>query len=160
MTLRPVREDDRQLIENLFNLYRSDISPYCEGFDHLDSDGFFDYGVADEILPFGDGVFGYIILENAHPVGFIMVTDERYALDGCIWRFQELFLIRPARGRGLATQAALKLMQDKPGAWCLSVYKKNAPARRFWENLINEHATPLWTAPGEDDMLDIAFQVK
>ena len=160
MTLRPVREDDRQLIENLFNLYRSDISPYCEGFDHLDSDGFFDYGVAGEILPFGGGVFGYIILENAHPVGFIMVTDERYALDGCIWRFQELFLIRPARGRGLATQAALKLMQDKPGAWCLSVYKKNAPARRFWENLINEHATPLWTAPGEDDMLDIAFQVK
>ena len=160
MTLRPVREEDRTLIENLFNLYRNDISAYCGDFEYPDSDGYFDYGIADEILPFGDGVFGYIILENAHPVGFIMITDEHYALEGCQWRFQELYLIRPARGRGLATQAALKLMEGKAGIWCLSVYKKNAPARRFWENLINEHARPLWTAPGEEGMLDITFKVE
>ena len=33
MTLRPITENDRQLIENLFNLYRNDLSPYCGDFE-------------------------------------------------------------------------------------------------------------------------------
>lgn len=157
MTLRPAREQDRLLLENLFNLYRNDLSAYCGDFCALDENGYYDRGIADELLPFGDGVEPYIILENGRPAGLILVTDSRYALDKCDWRFQELYLIRPARGRGLARMAAEKLLAEKPGRWCLSVYKTNHPARRFWDGLIADKGRLVYTVPGEDGMLDIVF---
>ena len=84
MTLRPAREQDRLLLENLFNLYRNDLSAYCGDFCALDENGYYDRGIADELLPFGDGVEPYIILENGRPAGLILVTDSRYALIGCV----------------------------------------------------------------------------
>lgn len=157
MDLRRAEESDRLLIENLFNLYRNDISAYCDDFNCLDADGFFERGIADELLPFGDGVETYIIHEGACNLGLITVTDRAYALEGCAWRFQELYLIRPARSRGIAIEAARRLLEQKPGRWCLSVYKRNLPARRFWDRLINECGTLVCTMPGEDGMTDIVF---
>ena len=115
MTLRPITEKDRLLIEQLFNLYRNDISAYCEGFEFLDANGWFDEGIADELLPFGDGVETFIICQGDRNLGLITVTDKSYALEGCDWRFQELYLIRPARGRGLAREAARQLLRERPG---------------------------------------------
>lgn len=157
MTLRPVRACDRTLIENLFNLYRNDLSLYCDDFPCIDEDGFFDKGIADEVLPFGDGVETYIILNNGHPAGLIMVTSEEYALEGCSRRFQELYLIRPERGKGLARAAAEQMLAAHPGRWCLSVYKNNHPARRFWDKLIAERGRLIYSVPGEEGMLDLVF---
>ena len=160
MSLRRAGEADRALIENLFNLYRNDISAYCDDFRFVDKDGYFDPGIAGEILPFGDGVETYIIVDRGRNVGLITVTDKQYALEGCDWRFQELYLIRPARGRGLARAAAGQLLKEKGGRWCLSVYKQNLPARRFWDAFIRENGTLLLTMPGEEGMTDIVFDSK
>ena len=160
MELRRIGEDDRELIENLFNLYRNDLSLYSNDFQHLDARGYFEYGAANELLPFGDGVETYIIADKGDPVGIVVVTDSGYALDGCAWRFQELYLIRPARGKGLARAAASALLKLKPGRWCLSVYRKNTPARRFWDNLISGFGSYICTMPGEEGMIDIIFDTK
>ena len=160
MTLRPVSERDRALLENLFNLYRNDIGAYCGDFEYLDGDGFFEKGIADELLPFGDGVETYIIGENGRNMGLVTVTDASYALAGCQWRFQELYLIRAARGRGLARAACAELLRRKPGRWCLSVYKKNLPARTFWEGLIRECGKPICSMPGEEGMTDMIFETR
>ncbi len=157
MLLRAIDEGDRELLENLFNLYRNDLSAYTDDFRRLDERGYFEYGAADELLPFGDGVETYIICDEGSPAGLIMVTDGRYALEGCQWRFQELYLIRPARGRGLARAAARELLNRKPGRWCLSVYSKNLPARRFWEKLIGDCGTLSCKIPGEPGMTDMIF---
>ena len=160
MTLRPVTERDRGLIENLFNLYRNDLNAYCGEFEYLDADGFFDHGIADELLPFGEGVETYIICENGKNLGLVTVTDESYALEGCQWCFQELYLIRAARGKGLAHEAIRQILEQKPGRWCLSVYKNNRPAKRFWNSVIEENGTLLITMPGEEGMTDIVFEVQ
>ena len=160
MTLRPVNDHDRALIENLFNLYRNDISSYAGDFFGLDEDGYFDFGAADDVLPFGDGVETYIIVENARALGLVMVTDASYALEGCAWRFQELYLVRAARGRGIARAACEELLSSHPGRWCLSVYKTNQPARRFWDKLIRDRGTLVCTMPGEDGMTDMVFDTK
>ena len=159
MTLRPATEGDRNLIENLFNLYRNDLNQYCGDFEFLDEDGYFEKGIADELLPFGDGVETFILCEGNKNLGLITVTDERYALEGCKWRFQELYLIRPARGRGLAHEAVRRLLKQKPGRWCLSVYKTNHPARKFWNSVIEEYGTLLLTMPGEEGMTEMVFEV-
>ncbi len=158
MTLRPITENDRQLIENLFNLYRNDLNQYCGDFEFLDAEGFFEKGIADELLPFGDGVETWILCDGEKNLGLITVTDARYALEGCAWRFQELYLIRSARGRGLAHGAVRQLLQSRPGRWCLSVYKQNLPARKFWDSVIRENGTLICTMPGEDGMTDMIFE--
>ncbi len=160
MSLRRAGEADRALIENLFNLYRNDLSAYGADFAFLDDRGYFEYGAADELLPFGDGVETYIIEDGRHPAGLIVVTDGRYALEGCAWCFQELYLIRPARGKGLARAAAEELLSQKPGRWCLSVYKKNQPARAFWNRLIEARGNLVCQMPGEEGMTDLVFDTK
>ena len=157
MTLQRASERDRSLIENLFNLYRNDLNAYCGDFPCLDAEGYFEKGIADELLPFGDGVETYIIREGEMRFGLIVVTDSSYALSGCDWRFQELYLIRPARGRGIASAAAKQLLKEKGGRWCLSVYKLNHPARRFWDRLIRENGTLIMQIPGEEGMTDLVF---
>ena len=157
MTLRPVSEKDRQLIENLFNLYRNDLSAYCGDFESLDAEGWFERGIADELLPFGDGVETYIVCEGGKNLGLVTVTDASYALEGCAWRFQELYLVHAARGRGIARAACEELLRARPGRWCLSVYKTNLPARRFWDALIRDRGRLICTMPGEEGMTDLVF---
>ena len=158
MKLRPATARDGELLENLFNLYRNDLSFCAKEFRFLDDRGYFDRGISGQLLPFGDGVETYIIEEGGHPVGLIVVTGEDYALPGCAWRFQELYLIRPARGRGLALDAASELLYAYPGRWCLSVYTDNLPAYSFWKKLVSARGRLLSEAPGEDGMTDIIFE--
>ena len=51
-------------------------------------------------------------------------------------------------------------MNGRPGRWCLSVYRRNQPARAFWERLIAARGTECEERPGEDDMLDLTFTAK
>ena len=101
MSIRQATARDGELLENLFNLYRNDLSFCAKEFRYLDDKGYFDRGISAQLLPFGDGVETYIIEDCGHPAGLIVVTGGDYALPGCAYRFQELYLIRPARGRGL-----------------------------------------------------------
>ena len=158
--IRPAEARDRTLLMNLFNLYQNELGAYCEDFGSIDENSYFAVRTVDDILPFGDGVFPYIILTDGAPCGLIMVTDARYALPGCNWCFQELYLIRAARGRGIAQAAASLAMNGRPGRWCLSIYRRNQPARAFWERLIAARGTECEERPGEDDMLDLTFTAK
>ncbi len=160
--IRPAEARDRTLLMNLFNLYQNELGAYCEDFGSIDENGYFAVRTVDDILPFGDGVFPYIILTDGAPCGLIMVTDARYALPGCIWCFQELSLSRAARGRGLAQAAARgrRPVPAGPGRWGLSVDPRNQPARAFWERLIAARGTECEERPGEDDMLDLTFTAK
>lgn len=158
--IRPAEARDRTLLMNLFNLYQNELGAYCDDFRSIDENGYFAANTVDDILPFGDGVFPYIIQADGAPCGLIMVTDARYALPGCDWCFQELYLIRAARGRGIAWRAASLAMRGRPGRWCLSVYNRNLPARAFWERLIAARGTERREGPGEDDMLDLMFTAK
>ena len=129
--IRPAEEKDRLLLKNLFNLYQNEFSDYTDEFGLPDGDGYFAPDTVNEVLPYGDGVYPYIILIDGRNAGFLLVTDSRYA-DGCDWRFEEIYLVRAARGKGAAKAAALLAMRGRPGRWRLSVYRENARARAFW----------------------------
>ena len=129
--IRPAEERDRLLIKNLFNLYQNEFAAYTDEFGFPDGDGYFAPDTVNEVLPYGDGVYPYIILLDGKNAGFLLVTDSRYA-DGCDWRFEEIYLVHAARGKGAAKAAALLAMRGRPGRWRLSVYEENARARAFW----------------------------
>lgn len=157
VSIRPATERDRALIRNIFNLYQNELSEYSHEFTHLDENGYFAPDTVNEILPFGDGVFPYIVTDGGKNVGFVMVTDSRYALPGCDWRFEEFFLIKPARGKGAALKAAKLAMENRPGRWCLSVFTENARAKAFWKKLIADLGAEYAEAPGVSGMTDLCF---
>ena len=140
ITVRPAEEHDRQLVKNIFNLYQNELCIYSDDFDALDENGFFAPDTVSEILPFGDGVFPYIIEENARPVGFVMATDASYAPEGFDYCLEEIFLIRNRRKKGIASAAMKEITKSRPGKWTLEVYKENTPAVSFWMRFLKENA--------------------
>ena len=149
ISIRPASEKDRALIKNIFNMYQNELSVYSDDFLYLDENGYFAPDTADEILPFGDGVFPHIITHNGKNIGFIMATDKRYAPDGADYSLEEIFLVRPFRGTGAAQAAVHMLMASRPGKWSLEVYGENGRALSFWRKLTQEKGSVLETAvPG------------
>lgn len=140
ISIRPAGEKDRLLVKNIFNLYQNELCVYSDDFDVLDENGYFAPDTVNEILPFGDGVFPYIIEEDARPVGFVMATDKTYAPEGFDYSLEEIFLIRNRRNRGIADIAMGEIMKDRPGRWTLEVYTKNLPALSFWKRFLSNNA--------------------
>ena len=140
ITVRPAEERDRQLVKNIFNLYQNELCIYSDDFDALDENGYFAPDTVSEILPFGDGVFPYIIEENARPVGFVMATDASYAPEGFDYCLEEIFLIRNRRKKGIASAAMKEITKSHPGKWTLEVYSENTPAVSFWMRFLKDNA--------------------
>lgn len=160
VTLRPAAAGDRQLINNIYNLYQNDLGEYCGDFTYLDENGYFDIDASRDVLPFGDGVFAYIIENDGKNTGLVMVTDSRYALPQCDFKIEEMYIVRPQRKKGVAKAALKQIFDIYKGRFCLSVYKKNLPARVFWEKIVSEFGSGLTVSEGEADMLDFLFEVK
>lgn len=136
ISIRPACEEDRLLIRNIFNLYQNELCIYSDDFDCLDKNGYFAPDTVDEILPFGNGVFPYIIEDDARPVGFVMATGKPYAPDGFDYCLEEIFLIRNRRKKGAADIAMREIFRNRPGKWTLEVYRNNAPALYFWTRFL------------------------
>lgn len=143
ISIRPAQASDRMLIKNIFNLYQNELSVYSDDFDCLDENGYFAPDTVNEILPFGDGVFPYIIEENARPVGFVMATDKTYAPEGFDYSLEEIFLIRNKRKKGIADFVMKEIFKGRPGRWMLEVYTENAPALCFWKRFLAENTKDI-----------------
>lgn len=156
--IRPARETDRALIANIFNLYQHEFSAYSDEFTFLDENGYFAADSAEEILPFGAGVFPYIITVDGRNAGLVLVLGAPYALPGCDWELAEIFVVRAARGSGAAREAVRLALEGRPGRWGLSVYENNARARAFWAKALNELNAPWAQRPSRhENMVDLFF---
>ena len=159
-TLRPAQERDRALIANIFNIYQHELSVYNDEITYLDENGYFAPDTADQILPFGDGVFPYIVEVDGKNAGILLITASPYAPDDCNWRVEEFFIVRAARGTGAALDAMRQIFSARPGKWNLSVFEKNAPARAFWTKLLaGLHITPEIRPSRDRGMIDLFFTV-
>ena len=159
IALRPAESGDQNLIRSLFNLYQNDLSEYCGDFTSLDENGYFDPNASKDVLPFGNGVYPYIIAEDGRNLGLVIVTDSSCAPAAADWYVAELYLIRAARGRGIAGSVMRTVFEQRKGIWSLLVYQKNAPARAFWDRIIAECGEKLSETPTEDGMNLILFHI-
>ncbi|MBQ3080449.1 MAG: hypothetical protein IJC48_10720 [Clostridia bacterium] len=155
--IRPACQADETLIKNIFNMYQNELGVYSNDFMSLDANGYFDESTVCDILPFGDGVYPYIVTMDGAVIGFIMVTEGAYAPEGCRYCFQELFIIASRRGSGAAYDAARLAMKGRIGRWGLNVYEKNLRARAFWTKLTGLCGENLKSRPGEENMIEMSF---
>ena len=132
-----VRVTDRHkpVLANLLQFYLHDFSEFCEL----------------ELSPHGTYTYNYLdhyFVEVGHEPLFVTAGGQiagfalmRHHADDRMNQVAEFFVLRAHRRRGVGRAAAHALLRRYPGAWRLEFFDQNAPARRFWPQVVAEVAT-------------------
>ena len=83
----------------------------------------------------------YVIYVGKEPAGISVTStpNEEVNADGCGSYLEDLYIHPKFRGRGIASDIFLRFVrqQKRPVNFC--VMKKNAPALKLWEDIIQKH---------------------
>ncbi len=86
-------------------------------------------------------LFPFIIMVNGKPAGFDLVSTGKLAPKEFNYYVYEFFLLRPYRGKAIASLAAKQVFDKFLGKWGLYVAPSgmNPRAEKFWRKTINDY---------------------
>lgn len=156
--LREVGDESRQTLENLWQLYRHDLS---ESRDYLPQpDGRFPLTWLDHHLT-TEGARSYLVEAGDALAGFVLTQPwERGGLT-----LHDFFVVRALRRKGVGLAAAAQALRAEPGQWMVGYQDYNPGAQPFWERVAREVAGDDWqvetgkTPPGRRPDLLLVLQV-
>jgi predicted acetyltransferase len=124
--LRPLTAETRPVVEQLWQLYRHDLSEFRDS--HPDEHGRFHERTLAPYLEPDDDRAAYLLYRDERPVGFAFVSR---LVSGPIL-MSEFFVVRSVRRQGIAAAAVDRLFALHPGTWEIAFQERNAGAARFW----------------------------
>jgi predicted acetyltransferase len=137
-TLRPFTDEDRPVVERLWQLYRHDLSEYRDS--HPGADGLFKAGSLTEF--FGDpDRCGYLVTRDVLPVGFALVQGLE---SGPPRMIAEFFVVRSVRRQGVGHAVASELLRRYPGDWEIGFQEENRGAPEFWRGVVTDLVGETW----------------
>ncbi len=137
ITLRDLTDDDRPLVERLWQLYSHDMSEVRQTLPN--ADGLFKPGR----LPgyFGDpDRRGHLVTCEGAPVGFAFVEG----LLGQTRTIGDFFIARGVRRRRVGYQVARELLARHPGGWEIGFQTGNPGAPEFWRRVATDMVGAAW----------------
>ncbi|MBU2698286.1 GNAT family N-acetyltransferase [Pimelobacter sp. 30-1] len=147
MSLRPVRDDQWDVVAWLWQDFRHDLGVVVDGFPY--ADGRYRHEWLDE-YPAPDRC-GYLSW-RAHPatgedapVAFALVRG----LDAPSRIMQAFFVVPAARRDGFARDLALEVIGRHPGPWEIPFQHDNERAVRFWRKVATTAWGTAWTETEE-----------
>lgn len=128
-----VAEQHKSVLANLVQFYRYDLSE-LRGYE-ISPHGTYPYRYLDHyfVEPAREPLF---ILADERLAGFALVRK----LDDGVLQVAEFFVLRALRRAGIGRRAAAKLFRRFPGDWQLEYDHDNAPAARFWPQVVEDVA--------------------
>ncbi|GAB3815176.1 GNAT family N-acetyltransferase [Micromonospora zhanjiangensis] len=133
VSLQPIGDDQRPVLESLWQLYRHDLSEF-RGY-LPDQHG--RYGPGGLPRYFTDpGRSGDLIRVGADPAGFALLCT----LPDGTRMVGEFFVVRAARRQRVGYAAARQLLDRHPGPWAIPFQEENPGAARFWRRVVGEVA--------------------
>jgi predicted acetyltransferase len=138
-TVRPLAQEDRPVVECLWQLYRHDLSEFRGTHGPAGFRG---------MLPGEDGTFrplsqlpeedadraAYAFHSGVSPVGFAFVAH----LSGEARLMSEFFIVRGLRRYGFGRTAVAEIFALHPGRWEIPFQESNDAAARFWRRVVAE----------------------
>lgn len=132
--LRPATFSDRPVLEQLWQLYKHDLSELRGTLP--DAHGRYSTDRLQAYLPGSAAADrAAVVVEQAGaPVGFVLLrVGEPQALG-------EFFVVRALRRKGVAYDVARALVRQHPGRWEIAFQEENAGAARLWRRLARDTA--------------------
>jgi len=142
-------EENANIIKNIYPLYLYDLS---EVYGNVPNEyGIYEdepiktlaeqYEIQNIWFENTDSLLPFIIMVDGKPAGFDLVSTGKYAPKGMDYYVFEFLLLRPYRGRNIATIAAKQIFDKFLGKWGLYVAPSgtNLRAENFWRKTINDY---------------------
>ena len=142
-------KENANIIKNIYPLYLYDLS---EVYGNVPNEyGIYEeepiktlseqYDVQNIWFQKPDKLFPFIIMVDGKPAGFDLIATGEFAPKEMDYYVYEFFLLRPYRGKNIATIAAKKVFDIFSGKWGLYVapYGMNPRAEKFWRKTISEY---------------------
>lgn len=155
LAVRPVREDQWDVVAWLWQAFRQDLAPVVQGLPY--ADGRYQHAELDAFpTPTGAGYLAWQPHPNTGedaPVGFALVSGV--GTGRCAMR--AFFVVPVARRGGLGRRLALDVLRRHPGAWEIPFQHGNAAAVGFWRAVAAAAWGEGWTetrepVPGKPDV--------
>jgi predicted acetyltransferase len=134
VSLRAVTPDTRPVLENLWQLYRHDLSELRDSAPG--PDGRFPTRSLDPFLGADADRRAYLFARDGSTIGFGLVSR----LTAPPHLVSEFFVLRSVRRQGVGRAAAEALLALHPGTWEIPFQEANAGAARFWRSLAEDVA--------------------
>ncbi|GAA3654375.1 hypothetical protein GCM10022237_12890 [Nocardioides ginsengisoli] len=147
MSLRPVRDDQWDVVAWLWQDFRHDLGAVVNGFPY--ADGRYRHEWLDE-YPAPDRC-GYLAWQphpntgEDAPVAFALVRG----LDADARVMQAFFVVPAARRTGLGRAVARAVVDRHPGPWEIPFQRDNLPAAAFWRAVATDAWGGAWTESAE-----------
>ena len=142
-TLEPLKESERTLLEQLFQLYYYDFSEFDP--DDVDETGLFGVTGLDK---FGReaGHDAYVLRVDGKPAGFVLVDERSPLPDGGDRHYvREFHVLRAYRRKGLGMRMAWAIFDTYPGGWQIEQIGPNREAQAFWRRAIDLYTGGRYT---------------
>lgn len=83
----------------------------------------------------------YALFVEKEPTGILVTSapNEEVNAYGCSSYIEDLYVVPKYRGRGIASDVFTRFIRQQKKPTNLCVMKKNAPALKFWEDVINRN---------------------
>jgi predicted acetyltransferase len=140
VSLDPVSEADRALIDGLAQFYIYDFS---EMSPISDTDFAFDRSGAFWELPGIDdyweqeGAYALAIRFDGRTAGFVLINTQSHRDGGIVERnMGEFFVARQFRHNGIGAEAVRQVLAAYPGKWEVAIVEHNSGAKAFWPRAI------------------------
>lgn len=143
LILEPVDISRKETLRNLFNLYQHDFAAFRRDlYPHVDEQGFYDHATVDVFFEEGkrEHVTPLLIRLDEKIAGFIILSTPPFTKKGCDFCIQEMLVLNPYRGQGVAQDACSLLFKEHPGRYCLTVLPENIRAEKFWKKLLARYS--------------------
>ena len=135
--LSPIRENDRPVIERLWQLYSHDMSEVRGTLPN--AEGAYRAGRLPTYLDDPEA-YGYLISYRDAPVGFAFVR----VLPGATCWMGDFFVVRAARRQRVGYEVARELLRRHPGRWEIGFQGENAGAPEFWRRVATDAVGDSW----------------
>jgi predicted acetyltransferase len=145
--VRPVADDQWDIVAWLWQDFRHDLGVIVNGFPY--ADGRYQHAWLDE-HPRPDGA-GYLVWQphpntgEDAPVAFATVRG----IGSASCTMQAFFVVPAARRGGLGRRFALDVIARHPGRWGIPVQDGNRGAAAFWRAVATEAWGDAWTETEE-----------
>ena len=162
IALERVKDSDKLLFANLFNLYHHDRAKFFpELYTAVDEEGYYDKAVVAELLAEPpDKVQSFFIKYGDNVAGLVVLVMPPYVKPGCDYGILEIFVLNNFRGKGIARGVCKLLFNKFPGRYCAMVAENDVDALGFWDKIIPASGNLLGREKNKEELIVFEWTVE